>query len=74
MRLTEQCLFPQTFVDNSAVQLDGDRASDDLAQEATGVFALALTGCTVLHVECSGNCSGVEGVTKSSNLVAKKKD
>jgi hypothetical protein len=40
-----------TFVDNSTIQFDGDRAADDLAEKSRRISALALSHHSVLHDE-----------------------
>jgi hypothetical protein len=40
-----------TFVDDSTVQFDGDRAADDFAEKSRGISTLALSHRSVLHDE-----------------------
>lgn len=41
----------RTLVHYPAVQFDGDRVSNNLAEKGRGVFALSLAQASILHVE-----------------------
>jgi hypothetical protein len=41
----------RTFVHYPAVQFDGDRVSDNLAEKGRGIFAFSLAQISILHVE-----------------------